>query len=113
MYGPLNIGLKNKRLPNTAERYDEMKTFYEKLNSGDPNCTQQIGMFNLIVDVERNFMKESKEHDAKMKQEIHRDHISEMFGGANFKKEPIKSEFQENFSKINQISNSVQNTQMR
>jgi hypothetical protein len=38
-------------------------------------------------------MKDSKMHDAKMKEEIHKDHIAEMFGGANFKKEAIKTEF--------------------
>lgn len=48
-------------------------------------------------------MKASKEHDAKMKKEIHRDHIAEMLGGANFKKEPIKSEFQEHFCKLRAV----------
>jgi len=35
---------------------------------------------------------EGKEHDKKMKKEIHRDHLAEMFGGADFSKQPIQTE---------------------
>lgn len=42
-------------------------------------------------------MKEAKEQDKKMKAEIYRDHINEMFSGADFRKEPMSSEYQKNF----------------
>lgn len=74
-----------------------MKTYYEKIKTNDPNCN--LAGSNSAVEVERNMMKEGKEYDAKMKKEIHRDHIQEMFAGGNFKKEPIQSEFQQNFRK--------------
>ena len=45
-------------------------------------------------------LREAKENDKKMKHEIHRDHIAEMLGGPSFRKEPFKSEFQENFGSL-------------
>lgn len=88
MYGPLNIGLVNSHnIPsNTHRRFKEMDEFYTSIKS-------KTGGDNL----QETILKEAKENDKKMKQEIHRDHLAEMFGGASFRKEPIKSEFQENF----------------
>ena len=40
---------------------------------------------------------EGKEHDRKMKIEIHRDHIAEMLGGDNYDKNPHTSEFNRAF----------------
>jgi hypothetical protein len=42
MFGPLNTGLQKQKLPNTAERFQEMKTYYEKIKSDDPNCNQSL-----------------------------------------------------------------------
>jgi hypothetical protein len=50
-------------------------------------------------DQDKQMFKESLVHDANMKREIRRDHISEMYGGEKFKKEPIGSEFMEQYSK--------------
>lgn len=95
-YGPLNVGLtKSHTTPsNTHARFHEMDEFYrsQKNRTGEDSYAAKMA-------------KESKENDKKMKQEIHRDHIAEMFGGASFSKEPIKSEFAENFG--NTVSPSV------
>lgn len=66
-----------------------MDNFYSSIKNktGDQNLQQML-------------LKEAKENDKKMKHEIHRDHIAEMFGGANFSKEPIKSEFADNFGSV-------------
>lgn len=89
-YGPLNIGLtQSHNVPsNTQRRFKEMEKFYEsqRLASGEDNVQMQN-------------LREAKENDKKMKHEIHRDHLSEMFSGANFSKEPIKSEFKDNFGR--------------
>lgn len=89
-YGPLNVGLQQSHnVPsNTHRRFKEMDKFYESMKSaqGEDNLQLQL-------------IREGKESDAKMKKEIHRDHLAEMFGGANFSKEPIKTEFAENFGK--------------
>ena len=87
-YGPLNVGLtQSHNVPsNTHRRFKEMDAFYSSIKhkTGEDNLQQQL-------------LREAKENDKKMKHEIHRDHIAEMFGGANFSKEPIKSEFADNF----------------
>lgn len=89
-YGPLNVGLQQSHniASNTHRRFKELDKFYEsmKTSSGEDNLQLQL-------------LKEAKESDKKMKHEIHRDHIAEMFGGANFSKEPIKSEFSDNFGR--------------
>lgn len=90
-YGPLNVGLTHSHnIPsNTHRRFKEMDKFYEsqRMTDGGENLQTQL-------------LRESKENDKKMKHEIHRDHLAEMFGGANFSKEPIKSEFKDNFGKL-------------
>lgn len=89
-YGPLNVGLQQSHnvASNTHRRFKEMEKFYDEMKSAP-------GQDNLQLQL----IREGKESDAKIKKEIHRDHLAEMFGGANFSKEPIKTEFTENFGK--------------
>jgi hypothetical protein len=91
MFGPMNIGLTNSNnVPSsTHRRFKEMEDFYSSMKSktGEENIQESI-------------LREAKENDKKMKQEIHRDHLAEMFGGPSFRKEPYKSEFQENFGRL-------------
>lgn len=89
-YGPLNIGLTaSHNIPsNTHRRFKEMDQFYQSQKSTTGENSAQLAL-----------LKEAKENDKKMKHEIHRDHLAEMLGGATFSKEPIKSEFKDNFGR--------------
>lgn len=90
-YGPLNVGLQQShKIPsNTHRRFKEMDEYYSRQKQGGDGQGDVASM-----------LREGKEQDKKMKEEIHRDHLAEMFGGANFSKEPIKSEFRENFGRL-------------
>lgn len=64
-----------------------------------------------IVEDARKMAQESKMHDQRMKKEIRKDHIAEMFGGKRFKKDHLKSEFMDQYSK-EIILKIVKSTQM-
>jgi len=89
-YGPLNIGLtQSNNIPSmTHRRFNEMEQFYksQKNKTGEDSQSEVI--------------KQQKENDKKMKAEIHRDHIAEMFAGnSNISGEVPKTEFKDNFGR--------------